>query len=442
MKMLKKLALVSAISMISAGSFAMEAMDEDTMSATTGQDGITVLISPGTIAGGQLGQLGVTSNTMQTMDVGGVLSTNAVAGNYQTGTNAAFKGLSIRQVVVHDNDGWTTAGGGIANAATEGTDNSGALVIGDGTKSGSTVLFADDTQPISIDIDMVGDNNGTTAAGGKAMLNVSIKTPTLAIKMGKVYVADSFHATSSATSGDISTTKTNGIGGAYAANTEEHTTTSGDGNQYRGATDSTTEIMGALEVVLGAATINIQLGAESQTLYGGAELSAAGAIYNPTAMILIDASLTGGLSLNNVNLKDRGGLIQGGDITIGSIKIKNNGAGDNNLDALVGINVENDLTALNANYQVSSTSTGVQNAASAAEGGLIITIGGLGGKGGDGLFGPRTGTAFDPAGTNDDLGADISMNNMVLGSGTAKGVGDIQLVGLQLGGTSVIIRGH
>ena len=242
---------------------------------------------------------------------------------------------------------------------------------------------------------------------------LSIKTPTLAIKMGKVYVADSFHATSSATSGDISTTKTNGIGGAYAANTEEHTTTSGDGNQYRGATDSTTEIMGALEVVLGAATINIQLGAESQTLYGGAELSAAGAIYNPT-----------------------------GDITIGSIKIKNNGAGDNNLDALVGINVENDLTALNANYQVSSTSTGVQNAASAAEGGLIITIGGLGGKGADGLFGPRTGTAFDPAGTNDDLGADISMNNMVLGSGTAKGMGDIQLVGLQVGGTSLIIRGH
>ena len=55
MKMLKKLALVSAISMISAGTFAMEAMDDESMAATTGQDGITILIAPGAIAGGQLG---------------------------------------------------------------------------------------------------------------------------------------------------------------------------------------------------------------------------------------------------------------------------------------------------------------------------------------------------------------------------------------------------
>ena len=439
MKMLKKLALVSAVSMISAGAFAMEAMDDESMSATTGQDGITILVSPGTKAGVQLAALGVSVGALNEIDVGGTISTGATK---NLGTNGAFKGLSIKQVVVHDNDGWTTAGGGIANAATEGTDNSGALVIGDGTKSGSTVLFADDTQPISIDIDMVGDNNGTTAAGGKAMLNVRIKTPTLAIKTGKIYVADSFNSSSSAPAADITTTKTNGIGGAYVAgSTQDNTTAVGvDGNQYRGDLDSTTEIMGSLEVVMGSTTLNIQLGAEAQTLYGGAELGAAGAIYNPTAMILVDAKLTGGLALNNVNLKDRGGLIQGGDITVGSVKLTNNGGTD--LDALVAINVEDDLKALNANYAVSSTSTAAENTASAAEGGLVITIGGLGGKGGDGLFGPRTAGAFDPAGLNDDTGVDIAMNNIVLGSGTAKGLGDVQLIGLDIAGTTMIIRGH
>jgi len=433
MKMLKKLALVSAISAISVSAFAMEAMDDEAMATTTGQDGITILVSPGTKAGAQLAALGVSVKSLNAIDVGGTTSNGATK---DLGTNGAFKGLSIKQVVVHDNDGWTAAGGGTAGS----TDNSGALVIGDGTAAGSTVLFADDTTPISIDVDMVGDNNGATA-NGKAMLNVKITTPTLAIKTGKIYVADSFNSSSSALAADITTTKTNGIGGAYAAGTQDNTTAVGvDGNQYRGALDSTTEIMGSLEVVMGATTLNIQLGAEAQTLYGGAEVGAAGAIYNPTAMILVDAKLTGGLALNNVNLKDRGGLIQGGDITVGSVKLTNNGGTD--LDALVAINVEDDLMALNANYAVSSTSTAAQNTASAAEGGLVITIGGLGGKGADGLFGPRTAGAFNPAGTNDDTGVDISMNNIVLGSSTAKGLGDVQLIGLNLAGTSMIIRGH
>ncbi len=50
MKMLKKLALVSAISMISAGAFAMEAMDDESMAAATGQDGITINIVPDAIS--------------------------------------------------------------------------------------------------------------------------------------------------------------------------------------------------------------------------------------------------------------------------------------------------------------------------------------------------------------------------------------------------------
>ena len=50
MKMLKKLALVSAISAISVSAFAMEAMDDEAMATTTGQDGITINIVPDAIS--------------------------------------------------------------------------------------------------------------------------------------------------------------------------------------------------------------------------------------------------------------------------------------------------------------------------------------------------------------------------------------------------------
>ena len=46
MIMLKKLLLASSIAALSTASMAMEAMDEDALSATTGQDGLTVTITP------------------------------------------------------------------------------------------------------------------------------------------------------------------------------------------------------------------------------------------------------------------------------------------------------------------------------------------------------------------------------------------------------------
>ena len=109
MKMLKKLALVSAISMISAGAFAMEAMDEESMSATTGQDGITINIVPDAITRAEAAAMGVTSTTM-----------NAINNN-----SLGFKGLSIGEIRVHDDDGL-----GASTVDGTGTGNSGALVIG------------------------------------------------------------------------------------------------------------------------------------------------------------------------------------------------------------------------------------------------------------------------------------------------------------------------
>jgi len=392
MKMLKKLALVSAVSMISAGAFAMEAMDDESMASATGQDGITIMLSPATVARGNLLLMGVTAPTLDTVTP------------FSNGTDATlgtnddmYKGLSIRQVVIHDDDGMV------------GNLDSGSLVIGNGTAADSTVVFAKGDNPIIIDLDMVGDTSAT--AGNQSMLNVKITTPTLGIKVGAMYVSNS---NSNSTGNDKD--------GVAGLNVET------DGTSQDGGT--AIKISNAMEIVLGATSINIQLGSEAQTIYGGAEVGAVGAVLNPSAMILVDATIQGGLTINNSSLIDAGGLITGGTISMKSLSIKD--AGGANLNALVGVNVEDNLLQTNAAYA----------GAGATEGGLIVTLGGLGGKGVDGLYGPRTGVAFDPTGANDDTGVDISINNTVLGSATAKDLGDVQILGLQLGGTSLIIRGH
>jgi len=411
MKALKKLALVSAVSMISAGAFAMEAMDDESMSATTGQDGISILVSPGNKSITTLQALGVTNETINQIGqyangTGGAADdvfTPAVQGvdlngdgdfvdagetapvaSFFTATGASdiSKGLFLRQVVIHDDDGIGT------------NKNSGSLLIGSGALNDSTVVFAKGDAPIEINIDMVGDVSATV--GNQSMLNVEIKTPTLAIKTGAVYVSNS-NAAAAGIDKD----------GAASATGEV------DGSSQDGGTGI--KIANASEIVLGATTINIQLGSESQTLFGGAETAA-----NPSAMILVAATITNGLVINNSSLIDAGGVITGGEIGMKSLKIVNNGGTD--LDALVAVNVENTITDINPAY------TGPGN----NEGGLVVTLGGLGSKGVDGFFG-----------TADDAGADVTITNTKLGSAAnAKDLGDVQILGLQLGGTSLIIRGH
>lgn len=344
MKMLKKLALVSAVSMISAGAFAMEAMDEETMSATTGQDGITILVSPATKTAAELTALGVTAGTQTAIDVGGV------AGE--------FKGLSISQIVVHDNDG-------IAANTT-----SGALVIGSGGAD-STVVFADDTSPISVVIDMVGDNNGATA-GGEAMLNVAITTPTLAIKLGDIYVADSYNKGVDNTDNSSATQ----IGTALSGDDADNAGVT-DGNAHR----DRTKILEGFEIVMGSSTTTIQLGSETQ---GG--------------MISLGGTLTNGLTINGFELFDAN---SGGSIQASSLKLTD--AGGSNLQQSMLINA-------------------VGNAGPLGEG-LYITIT---------QFGTLAG------------GADLSLNNLAIGQagGAAADLGDVQILGLNVTGTTMVIKGH
>jgi hypothetical protein len=352
MKMLKKLALVSAVSMISAGAFAMEAMDDESMSAATGQDGITILIAPAAKTDAQVAALGVSAATRTAIDV-------------NADTN--FKGLSILQVVIHDDDGVSN----VALGATATTANSGALVIGSGLAAGSTAVIADNTSPIVVNIDMVGNIAG--GAGDAPMLNIAITTPTLAIKLGDIYVANS----------NASEVGLNADGGAAAGNLTQIDGTANSGK---------VKIMSGFEVIMGGATTVIQLGNEAQG-----------------AMIAANTTLNGGLTINGFELFDNNGAVTAvggavaGSIQIGQLKVTNNGT--NTAD-------------LKTNVKIDAVGTG---AAAPLGAGLYINMVQVG----------------------DGTGIDIAMNNLAIGStGTTAIIGDIQLIGLDVSGTTMIIRGH
>jgi len=352
----------------------MEAMDDESMATTTGQDGITILIAPAAKTGSELVGLNadISEATLDAIDAGGVTSAATAATD---ATNKAFKGLSIKQIVIHDNDGLENNAtyGGNAN-----TVNSGALVIGDGTKQ--TVVFADDTTPIEIKLDMVGDSNGSGTAGGGAMLNIAITTPKLAIQTGDIYVADSYNTGANGTDDSSATT-------ADVALSSDDVDNAGavDGNAHRGRV----KIMSGIGIVMGGATTVIQLGNEAQG-----------------AMIRANTSIIGGLTINNFELIDANGLgaaVDVGTIKVGSLVMKDVGGANLTVDARINV------------------SGGVANPSGGE--GLYITLAQFG---------------------NATNGADLSLNNVAIGknTGTTPTIGDIQLLGLNMTGTTMIIRGH
>lgn len=133
----KKLLLSTAIAAASTASFAMEAMDDSSMSETTGQDGLTVIITPP-----------------------------------NTGIGA--------DIYLHDRDGMT------------GATTSGSIVV-DGflLDLNGTNTIAGGVSAISLWIDATGDHNGG-AAGGSAMLNIGVTLPaSTSISTGTILVGTS-----------------------------------------------------------------------------------------------------------------------------------------------------------------------------------------------------------------------------------------------------------
>lgn len=127
----KKLALVSAMFAATSGAFAMEALDEEAMAATTGQDGISIGLS-----------------TSANLDV-----------------------------IIHDKDGLT----GTAQA---GYADSGAILL-----SGITLAGAGGVGDAVIDIDI--DAGATAAAANDATLNIGITVGAVQMGLGTLTVANS-----------------------------------------------------------------------------------------------------------------------------------------------------------------------------------------------------------------------------------------------------------
>lgn len=311
----KKLALVTAMFAATSGAYAMEAMDDESMAAATGQDGVTI---------------GITTNA-----------------------------LTLDQII-HDRDGYNTA-------------DSGAIVIDNmvvDTLGGEIVLQID------------ADGN----SAGNAFLNINVNLSAgLQIQTGDLRVANSLNTLSADPDG--------------AGPRQAEVTTWGGVDEQSGV------IMQSQTITLGATTLNIQLGNEVQTYTMGATTKTAMILLNNTSMTggltvgtwAAGTGYTGGLTLNDAN---------GGSISVGRMSLRDAGGANLTLGT-VGVNVENN--------------------------GLVIDIASIGDVDTDGA-GPDTAN-----------GLYQSMERVALGNPTLAGngyLGDIEVTGLQLSGTSIRISGH
>jgi hypothetical protein len=269
--------------------WALESLDEEALSEASGQNGVTIGITP--------------------------------------------PALTTFSLVVHDTDGYS------------GFTNSGALVFGDPYnpalgRAKTSLAFAGE---VVMNIDATGDGNGAVA-GTPAILRANIAIPGVTINSGDIYVADT------------------DPGGTLS------------GFQALSAT-ATTPILSNMTITLGSTTLNFELGNENQG-----------------AMIKINTSMTGGLTVSGLALNDAGGAQTGGAFRT-DLNIKDNGG---------------------ANLTLASDVDFVPT-------GMRINL-----------------TQFGSAAT----GADMRMTGVKFGNAAAPSFGNITVLGLNMNNTVVRIGGH
>lgn len=243
MKLFPQLALVSAIA-ISGNAFAMEALNDATLSNTTGQDGITIAIKPPTK------QFDARTGTTYFPNAGGA--------------TAGFAGvLDVASVRIHDKDGYN------------GSNSAGAIVLDGFSLAGS--------QPIIVKIDADGG-----ASGAAPLLNVNVDLPDVLVIR----------------TGDISVAASNGIGAALGT--------------------QSAVILDSMDIVMGQASMNIQLGNEAQLSNSG----------TGTAMINFAGNIDGGLQINNLKLNDAN---SGGSISVDNITLIDTAGTALTLDASINV---------------------------------------------------------------------------------------------------------
>ena len=234
-------------------------------------------------------------------------------------------GISIDKLYLHDNDGLQTSTG-----ITGATGVAGAIAI-DGitiTQTGTGNL-----------LDLLIDTDAGTS--GEAFLNIAASVGAVDISIGSIGVAPS--------------------NGASLTDTT---------TAVRGVTGTPTEILTGLDLSLGAITANVQLGATPQG-----------------AMIKLDSTLEGGLTISNLGINDAAG---GGQIYLNNIYVR----GDN---ATGDLDIDTDISVTNAGLRIQNNST---------------------------------------------QGMNVYLEGVRLGSSTAASIGDVEIQGLNVGQSTITISGH
>lgn len=221
---------------------------------------------------------------MQSMD-DAALSAATGQDGINIGIALGSTGISIDKLYLHDNDGLQTSTG-----ITGATGVAGAIAI-DGitiTQTGTGNLL-----DLAIDTDA-----GTS---GEAFLNIAASVGAVDISIGSIGVAPS--------------------NGASLTDTT---------TAVRGVTGTPTEILTGLDLSLGAISANVQLGATPQG-----------------AMIKLDSTLEGGLTISNLGINDAAG---GGQIYLDNIYVR----GDN---ATGDLDIDTDISVTNKGLRIQNNST-------------------------------------------------------------------------------------
>lgn len=314
-------------------------------------DGITIEFAPATRTKNHIAGLGVSNNLLATVD---------------KNKNAILRGFSLKQGLLHDNDG------------IESNKNSGSIIIGNGSAQQATVVFTDDAAPIIVNLSLERDFRNFVSE--KSVLAINVSTPKLAIKLGEVYVSNS-----DSSAANIDKDGNANLGAPAVLGTSQ------DGGKA-------VQIMGASEIVLGAATINARL--EHNKLLRNYIIKD-GVTIIPSLTIFADAHIREGLTINNLEIKDVAGNVKGGSLMMSSLKITDNAS--SNLTAKLAINVAQKI------YDKSSL------------GGLVLTL-------------DQLGSALN--------GLDVAINDVSVGRAFTPDIGDIQIIGLDLNGSRVILYSH
>lgn len=270
--------------------------------------------------------LAISANAMamQSMD-DAALSAATGQDGINIGIALGSGGISIDKLYLHDNDGLATSTGITGASGTAGSIAISGVTV---TQKGTGNL-----------LDLAIDTNGASGSNG-AFLNVAATVGAVDVHVGSIGVG---------TSGTLNTT-----------------------TAVRGITETApTEIISGLDLSLGQISANVQLGSTPQG-----------------AMIKVNSSLQGGLTLSNLGINDAAG---GGKIVLDKVMVRGSGNTTGDLD-------------VNANISVVPTGLRIQN--------------------------------------NSTQGMNVYAQGVHLGAAGNASIGDLEIQGLNVGTSTITISGH